>query len=295
MCPAVVLKIMDQVKEAVGTGSVVSKRDVYYHDPALFGSQATVDRHIDLIAAALGVKRSELNVCAAAKGLIAGAAEFHYKDGTIHKLFDETVPRLIGSSDELLAVSMEEVSIIMVVEKEASFQDLLMTVTWHDVKDRAIVLTGKGYPDLATRRLLHLLAHPSPFNHFASPPVYLLTDFDPDGIAIAQTYKHGSLKFQHEGQGIQTPRAQRLGLSRKHVADLPGPSGSQTLLSMTVRDRRKAQNMLKRMVDHEDMTEDMVDLQFMLMMNVKAELQSLNEGQGGLDQVLAAVIMEERT
>ncbi|KAF2220777.1 Spo11/DNA topoisomerase VI subunit A [Elsinoe ampelina] len=295
MRPAVVLKIMDQVKGALSTGSVVSKRDVYYHDPALFGTQATVDRHIDLIAAALGVKRSDLNVCAAAKGLIAGAAEFHYKDGTVHKLLDDTVPQLIGSSDELLAVCMEKVRIILVVEKEASFQDLLMTSTWHDIKDRAIVLTGKGYPDLATRRLLHLLAHPSPTNHFASPPVYLLSDFDPDGIAIAQTYKHGSLKLQHEGQGIQTPQARRLGLSRKHVTDLPGSFRSQTLLPMTVGDRRKAQNMLKRMVDHEDMVEDMVDLQFMLMMNVKAELQSLNEGQGGLDHVLATAIKEEQT
>lgn len=37
-------------------------RDMYYRDPALFGSQAVVDRHIDLISASLRIPRSQLHV-----------------------------------------------------------------------------------------------------------------------------------------------------------------------------------------------------------------------------------------
>lgn len=36
--------------------------DVFYHDPALFATQATIDRHVDMIASAFGVTRADLNV-----------------------------------------------------------------------------------------------------------------------------------------------------------------------------------------------------------------------------------------
>ena len=48
-------------------------RDIYYRDPALFGSQDYVDRYVDQIAFTFGVPRNSLNVIAAAKGLVAGA------------------------------------------------------------------------------------------------------------------------------------------------------------------------------------------------------------------------------
>lgn len=39
-----------------------SLRDVYYRDPALFGRQSVVDRHIDSIASSLNVPRADLNI-----------------------------------------------------------------------------------------------------------------------------------------------------------------------------------------------------------------------------------------
>ena len=35
---------------------------MFYRDPALFGSQAVVDRYVDSFAASFGVPRSDLNV-----------------------------------------------------------------------------------------------------------------------------------------------------------------------------------------------------------------------------------------
>lgn len=40
----------------------VNDSDLYYRDPSLFGSQATVDRYVDTIAASLGVTRADLSV-----------------------------------------------------------------------------------------------------------------------------------------------------------------------------------------------------------------------------------------
>jgi meiotic recombination protein SPO11 len=37
-------------------------RDIYYRDVALFGTQAVVDRVIEVLAATLGVARAELGV-----------------------------------------------------------------------------------------------------------------------------------------------------------------------------------------------------------------------------------------
>lgn len=46
--------------------------DIYYHHPDLFLKQAVVDRYVDDLACTFGITRSQLNVTAAAKGLVAG-------------------------------------------------------------------------------------------------------------------------------------------------------------------------------------------------------------------------------
>ena len=95
---AVVIRILELMHEALRTGAVISKRslpqhlaflhladghrDIYYRDPALFASQACVDRYVDDIAYSFSVPRSHLNVTAAAKGLITGAARFCRRDGS---------------------------------------------------------------------------------------------------------------------------------------------------------------------------------------------------------------------
>ncbi|KAF4556621.1 Type IIB DNA topoisomerase-like protein [Elsinoe fawcettii] len=318
----VMVKILGHIHEACVTNTIVSKRDIYYHDPSLFGSQATVDRHIDQIAAELHVRRSDLNVTAAAKGLITGAATMDYQNGSMDDLSLCSDIKLIASCERLMTVSLSSAKFILVVEKEVGhLHDTRLRFAKtkagklpgfgynrnmaaceascnrgdsehleYPMRASADVSQGKGYPDIATRRLLHLLAHPTAFNHFADPPVYLLTDFDPDGIAIANVYKHGSLNLTHEGDGIKTTKAQRLGLTREHVQEDDSMMGSHVLLPMTMRDRRKARTMLVRMVGSSEMTDDTSDLQCMLMTNLKAELQTLDEGHGGLNKLLASLI-----
>ncbi|KAL9612689.1 MAG: hypothetical protein Q9167_002725 [Letrouitia subvulpina] len=64
--PAVVLRILELIHEALTAQVVISKRcfirNIYYKDPALFKSQAVVDRYVDILAYTFGVQRAALNV-----------------------------------------------------------------------------------------------------------------------------------------------------------------------------------------------------------------------------------------
>lgn len=157
-----------------------------------------------------------------------------------------------------------------------------------------VILTGKGYPDIATRALLSLMSTPSPQNGFASPPVFCLVDFDPDGLAIMSTYKDGSKAMQHESEYLRLPQLQWLGLREKDLASRADQlHGEQGLLILTTRDRRKAVSMLERAdanaVDTHK-AEVRTALQTMLMLNMKAELQLLDATPCGMMDFLTGAL-----
>lgn len=153
-----------------------------------------------------------------------------------------------------------------------------------------MLFQGKGYPDIATRALLHLIATPSPKNNYRSPPVFGLVDFDPDGLSILSTYKHGSAAMQAENHQLAVPTIQHLGLCADHLTlSSLHTHQIQGLLPLSTRDRKKAASMLKGnelLADrglHESWRRD---LQIMLMLNYKAELQILDAMPGGLQEAL---------
>ncbi|XXH00861.1 hypothetical protein Hte_007212 [Hypoxylon texense] len=66
------LQILHMCHEALVSGYITTKRNIYYQYPDLFGSQQYVDRLVDDIAFTFGVGRNALNIVAASKGLVAG-------------------------------------------------------------------------------------------------------------------------------------------------------------------------------------------------------------------------------
>lgn len=118
-------------------------------------------------------------------------------------------------------------------------------------------------------------------------PIFGLVDYDPDGLSILSTYKHGSLALAHLNATLNVPRMQWLGVRSAdigRVSDGYDLHQSQGLLPLTARDRRKAVSMLNWAVLAEDGREPewRQELQVMLMLNVKAELQLLEAAQGGI-------------
>ncbi|XP_046725084.1 meiotic recombination protein SPO11 isoform X7 [Silurus meridionalis] len=79
---ALILKALSAIYKLVQSDSYVTKRDIYYNDPQLFGSQKTLDTIVDDISCLLKVPRRSLHVCASTKGLISGDLCYLEEDGT---------------------------------------------------------------------------------------------------------------------------------------------------------------------------------------------------------------------
>ncbi|OQO15085.1 hypothetical protein B0A48_00467 [Cryoendolithus antarcticus] len=286
----VVTRILELVHEALRNNTVLSKRDIYYRDPALFNKQSTVDRYVDDIAYTFGVPRSALNVTAVAKGLILGAATFTRRDGS--SLCADANPEgiLVPPMRDILSISLSTVSWILVIEKEATFRSVAASPYWQQHSGQGILITAKGYPDIATRALLQFLSVAMPQNGFASPPVYGLVDFDPDGLAIFTTYKHGSARLSNEHAGLKLAGMQWLGLRSSALANASDDTHTgQGLLPLTPRDRKRAKLMLEWgvLAEEEEMRQE---LQKMLMLGFKAELQLLDATPDGMANLLASAL-----
>ena len=117
------------------------------------------------------------------------------------------------------------------------------------------------------------------------PPIYALTDFDPDGLAIMSTYKHGSFKLSHENAGLNVPSIQWLGVQSQDVLAENEHDEYSGLLRLSARDRKKAADMLEKSEVLREGDIEKVwrrELQVMLMLNVKAEMEILADRQGGV-------------
>ncbi|KAK6442181.1 endodeoxyribonuclease [Oleoguttula sp. CCFEE 5521] len=286
---AVVTRILELVHEALRNETVLSKRDIYYRDPALFNKQSTVDRYVDDIAYTFGVPRSALNVTAVAKGLILGAATFIRRDGSSLCAAADAEGILVPPMCDILSVSLSNVAWILVIEKEATFRSIAASPYWQQNGGQGILVTAKGYPDLATRALLRFLTTPAPRNGFASPPVYGLVDFDPDGLAIFTNYNHGSAKLSNEHAGLKLPGMRWLGLRSSTLAYAEDTQASQYLLPLTPRDRKRARLMLDWVVLAEE-AEIRQEMQKLLMLGYKAELQLLDASLDGMGNLLSSAL-----
>lgn len=233
-----------------------------------------------------------LHISAAAKGLMAGAFNICRRDGSLVDVASDREGLLVPSLKDVLSVDLSAVRWVLVIEKEATFRSIAASSFWENIRTCGAIMTGKGYPDIATRALLHFMTAPSPQNGFASPPVFCLVDFDPDGLAIMSTYKNGSAALAHENAELCVPQMQWLGLRSELLHNERGElHGDQGILALTQRDRRKAASMLQRNVPDAGNTHDIEvwsALQTMLMLNTKAELQLLDASPRGMTDLLTS-------
>lgn len=93
------------------------------------------------------------------------------------------------------AAAVASTSTLLLVEKETTFRRLADAAPAHAAKlaaalGRYVLVTGKGYPDIATQRLVTHLAANAHHDHGSAAFHYVavLTDCDVDGVAIAHKY-----------------------------------------------------------------------------------------------------------
>ncbi|KKK15957.1 hypothetical protein ARAM_002800 [Aspergillus rambellii] len=282
----VAMRILSAIAEAIHSGLVISKRDIYYGDPVCFGTQRVVDSLVDDFALTIGVQRSDLNVEAAAKGLVTGYYQLiTTKDEVIDARFS-TKDCLIPMAHEVAQIDISNVSWVLILEKEAIYRRLASS-SFHTraAAGNGILITGKGYPDLGTRAFVRKIfeSQPQPDN---GPRFYALVDSDPDGMAIMSTYKYGSMAHTRNNGHLNVPSLRWLGLRTSDVVCDAESLGDETLIRLTMRDRKKVVSMLTKnpvwAVDGPEL-EWRAELLRMLMLNVKAETEILYHRQGGLE------------
>ena len=231
--------------------------------------------------------------------------------------------------ETLVQVDFRETKWVLVVEKEATFTTLASSEYWrHSLAGQGILVTGKGYPDLATARFLNMVRAVKP--HL---PMFILVDFDPDGINIMHKYRWGSKRLRHENNEVR--RLEWLGIKSNHLLPkrpryenpherrnsggsdscnpFPEPASTpvvvprlprrtwrasasyyhfsrpthieDTRLSLDPRDRKRAVKMLGELFECDGEEADRHDpermestreLQVMLMLNMKAEIQAVD-------------------
>ncbi|OJA14502.1 hypothetical protein AZE42_04456 [Rhizopogon vesiculosus] len=158
---AQILRVMDFAHQALVDNVSLTKRDMYYKDVPLFKVQGTVDRLVDDLAVTLDLERADLKIRAASKGLLSGTGL------TIHLLGGETIyindleGTLIPTGETIERFELVgNISWILVVEKEAVFQTLcrFQFASHPSLPGPGLIITGKGYPDVATRQLVKTLS-----------------------------------------------------------------------------------------------------------------------------------------
>ncbi|KAK4445740.1 Spo11/DNA topoisomerase VI subunit A [Podospora aff. communis PSN243] len=314
-----IFRILELSHEALLSGNLITKRNIYYQNIDLYKSQNMVDEMVDNIAYTLGVGREDLNIVAAARGLIFGPITLFMRGGDALQCglpTDNGI--LLPSIHSVESIQFNEAKWLLIIEKEATFRTLAASeYPRNSPIGPGILVTAKGFPDLATRRFLSTV-------HTARPQLamFALVDYDPHGIAILRTYKTGSKRLEHE-ENVTVPTLRWLGLRSSDVLADTRASNDQTLRAshssqgvssqessnslqngdldrrpskrprlqrrdprnsaalLTRGDRKKAVDVVKDIYangEADDSTrEQFGELQRMLMLNIKAEIQVVDD------------------
>ncbi|CAN6470625.1 unnamed protein product [Victoria cruziana] len=266
----VLLRVLSVIQQLLQENKHSSKRDIYYMYPTIFTDQETVDRAINDICSFFRCSRHELNVLIAVVScniynLVMGWLRFleagNKFDCATYPDTGYPIPVRVEKVENIISTA----SYILVVEKETVFQRLADDKFCQS--NRCIVLTGRGYPDLSTRRFLRLLIDEL---HL---PAYCLVDCDPYGFEILMTYRFGSMQMAFDAKSLCVPEVRAIGTfpSDHRRYDLP----DRCLLPLTPRDRRKVKAMLGRCYLHQRAPELRSELQQMLRCGVKFEIEAL--------------------
>ncbi|XP_030589980.1 meiotic recombination protein SPO11 isoform X1 [Archocentrus centrarchus] len=262
---AQILKILSVIYRLVQSNSYATKRDIYYNNTQLFGSQKAVDSIVDDISCMLKVPRRSLHVLATSKGLISGDLCYMEEDGTRIDCHSSSAAVSVSSNISGIKNIISAAKFVLIIEKDATFQRLLDDDFCTKLSP-CIIITGKGVPDVNSRLMVKKLWDEL---HI---PIFALVDADPHGIEIMCIYKYGSVAMSFEAHSLTVPSVMWLGLLPSDLQRLRVPEDA--LIPLTKRDESKLSSLLERpyLTSQPDWQKEM---KLMQQSKVKAEIQSL--------------------
>ncbi|PSS37869.1 hypothetical protein PHLCEN_2v337 [Hermanssonia centrifuga] len=191
---------------------------------------------------------------------------------------------LIPPSEEISRFEVsEDLSWVLIVEKEAVFQTLChLDFSSHpSLPGPGVIITGKGYPDVATRQLVCTLSN----NLSSTIPIIALVDADPYGIDILSVYKYGSTNMSHEQESLAAPRIRWGGVMSSELAGhwqcfkdrtFQRNGGTFPHKTYPAQPLQSAYRSFALICDTERCDGDRKELQYMLHNRRKAEIEVLS-------------------
>uniref|UniRef100_A0A8R1TTK0 DNA topoisomerase (ATP-hydrolyzing) n=2 Tax=Onchocerca TaxID=6281 RepID=A0A8R1TTK0_ONCVO len=176
-----------------------TKRDLFYEQKNLFGEQRNLNKSISRIYCWLGMDPTSGCLLSSGHGLVIGQLKIYGSTGTVDCSLKATIIDDFSRSNLFTTAQC-----ILVVEKDAIFQELIGE-GFLKLFPNALLVTGRGYPDIATRIMLKKLSN---------LPLFGLVDCDPHGIEIAMTYKYGNCSKKFDVANRELSHFEWIGLSR---------------------------------------------------------------------------------
>lgn len=108
-------------------------------------------------------------------------------------------------------------------------------------------------------------------------------------------YKHGSWRLSHESAALNVPSIEWLGLHSSVILERCFDDDAQGLLRLSDRDRKKGTKMLEKWPLEEEGPEQewRRELQVMLMLGIKAEMEILADSKDGVVGWVKQRLLEE--
>ena len=225
------LRVLEHIYLLMSSNTHATKRDIYYMDTTLFASQAVVNQCLDDLACTLHCTRLLLHIGTTAKGVISGNLTFT-ENGERVNVADHRAGWSLGNDTP--SGFTTSASFVLVVEKDCVLARLIDDGV--PQKLNCLILTGRGYPCVATRSFLCALLSETGLRSF------VLTDADPFGADIACVYRFGSIALSHENDDLAVPSIEWVGLTLEDCKVLSLPDS--VLLDCTPVDIAKATQLL---------------------------------------------------
>lgn len=183
---------------------------------------------------ATGLLREHMGIMHDAKGKIVGNMVIRSKGYDINLSRMGSGAYAIPPNVDRIDIRKVDADYVLVVEKDAIFERLNEEEFWR--RNNCVLMTGKGQPDRATRRMVRRL-----WEEFGLP-VYILTDADSYGFYIYSVYRSGSISLSYESERLATPEARFLGIAVTDIEKYKIPKNF--IIRATDRDIKRARELL---------------------------------------------------
>jgi DNA topoisomerase VI subunit A len=235
-----VRKLLDEEMESTIRGMYYATLSTVGDDKIkqkFWNSQENSDDAIKAVELLTGVPREEFSVTSKPKGMISGPITLRVGGDVIDcSLGSRATSQLIPTNIRDLEIIDVKADFIMVVEKDTVLNNIRKSGFIQ--KYNAILLTGSGEPDRATRMMVKTL------NEVWKKPVVIFTDADPWGLGIALRYKIGSESLSYDSDRLVTPDAKVLGMMFSDIYEYNIPEVAR--LPATEEDVSRATDMKKK-------------------------------------------------